>query len=119
MSGAQIGHVPAEIVYYTPVFGALVLAFYRLWSLVLEDRALIPVKRRYWLRATALTALGVLLFEVMTEPIGPPGSASAPPNASFDGAVESAPTGAIEALMPARRTLAATVVWSSRVRSIG
>ncbi|MFI0606497.1 MAG: hypothetical protein ACH37Z_01215 [Anaerolineae bacterium] len=69
VSGAQIGHVPAEIVYYTPVFGALVLAFYRLWSLVLEDRALIPVKRRYWLRATALTALGVLLFEVMTEPM--------------------------------------------------
>lgn len=69
VSGIQIDHVPAEILYYTPVFGALVLSFYRLGVLVLEDRALIPVKRRHWLRATTLTALGVLLFEVMTEPM--------------------------------------------------
>lgn len=69
VSGIQLDHVPAEILYYTPVFGALVLSFYRLWALVLEDHALIPVKRRHWLRATALAALGVLLFEVMTEPM--------------------------------------------------
>jgi len=69
VSGRQWAGVPIEILYYVPVFGALVLSFYRLWALLLDDAALIPVKRRRWLRSIGIAAVGVLLFEVMVEPM--------------------------------------------------
>lgn len=69
VSGRQLAGVPIELLYYVPVFGALVLSFYRLWALLLDDAALIPMRRRRWLRSIGIAALGVLLFEVMVEPM--------------------------------------------------
>ena len=43
--GGFVNGVPLAIVYYVPVFAALVIGFYRYWSLVLDDALLIPVRR--------------------------------------------------------------------------
>jgi len=67
--GGFVNGVPLAIVYYVPVFAALVLGFYRYWSLVLDDALLIPVRRIRWGRGLVLTTLAVLLFELMVEPM--------------------------------------------------
>jgi hypothetical protein len=69
LSGYRIGLVPIEALYYVPVFMALVLAFSRYWGFVIDDAALVPVRRTRWLRALGLTCLAVVLFEVMIEPM--------------------------------------------------
>ena len=51
VSGTYILGVPIEILYYVPVFTALVIAFYKYWNFVIDDAALVPVKKRKWLRA--------------------------------------------------------------------
>ncbi len=68
-SGYRIGLAPVEALYYVPVFTALVLAFYRYWSFVIDDEALVPVIRTRWLRALGLTLLAVVMFELLIEPI--------------------------------------------------
>ncbi|MFM7266076.1 MAG: hypothetical protein ACKOZW_10920 [Cyanobium sp.] len=65
----RLAGVPLEFLYYVPVFAALVLGFYRYWSFVLDDALLIPVLRIRWWRGLALTAVAVLLFELMVEPM--------------------------------------------------
>jgi hypothetical protein len=67
--GGFVNGVPVAIVYYVPVFAALVIGFYRYWSLVLDDTLLIPVRRIRWGRGLVLTTLAVLLFELMVEPM--------------------------------------------------
>jgi hypothetical protein len=67
--GGFVNGVPVAIVYYVPVFAALVIGFYRYWSLVLDDTLLIPVRRIRWGRGLLLTTLAVLLFELMVEPM--------------------------------------------------
>jgi hypothetical protein len=64
-----IGLAPLEILYYVPVFTALVLGFAKYWFFVIDDTALAPVRRQRWLRSLGLTALAVLLFELMIEPM--------------------------------------------------
>jgi hypothetical protein len=61
--------VPWEILYYVPVFLALVIAFYKYWSFLIDDMPLVPVRRQKWLRATGLTILAVVMFELMVEPM--------------------------------------------------
>jgi hypothetical protein len=61
--------VPLEILYYVPVFTSLVIAFYKYWSFVIDDAALVPVKKRKWGRAVALAFIGVFLFELVVEPL--------------------------------------------------
>ncbi len=68
-SGIKVLNVPIEVLYYTPVFTGLVLAFYKYWTFVIDDLPLIPVKKRNWLRAVLLAFTGVFLFEVMIEPL--------------------------------------------------
>jgi hypothetical protein len=65
----RLGGVPLEFLYYVPVFAALVLGFYRYWGFVLDDALLIPMLRIRWWRGLALTAVAVLLFELMVEPM--------------------------------------------------
>jgi hypothetical protein len=67
--GGFVNGVPLAIVYYVPVFAALVIGFYRYWSLVLDDALLIPMRRIRWGRGLVLTTLAVLLFELMVEPM--------------------------------------------------
>jgi hypothetical protein len=67
--GPWLGGVPLAFLYYVPVFAALVLGFYRYWSLVIDDALLIPVLRIRWGRGLLLAFLAVLLFELMVEPM--------------------------------------------------
>ena len=70
LSGIQIFGVPIEALYYLPVFMGLVICFYKYWSFVLiEDKPLIPLKNRKWLRSFFLAFLAIFLFEVMIEPM--------------------------------------------------
>ncbi len=68
-SGVRILNVPLEVLYYVPVFSALVITFYKYWGLVIEGTPLIPPKRRSWLFGIGLAFVAVFLFELMIEPI--------------------------------------------------
>jgi len=67
--GLSIFNVPVEGLYYIPVFMALVISFYKYWSLVLDDALIAPVKKKKWLASLLLSLLGVFLFELMIEPM--------------------------------------------------
>ncbi len=69
VSGISWLGVPLEILYYVPVFTSLVIAFYKYWNFVIDDAALVPVKKRKWLRAIVLAFIGVFLFELVVEPL--------------------------------------------------
>lgn len=69
VSGISMLGVPLEILYYVPVFTTLVIAFYKYWNFVIDNAALVPVKKRKWLRAVVLAFIGVFLFELLVEPI--------------------------------------------------
>src|SRR5438105_1685881 len=69
LSGYQIGVAPVEALYYVPVFTALVIAFAKYWSFVIDDPALAPRRQRDWLRALGLTCAAVVLFEILVEPL--------------------------------------------------
>jgi hypothetical protein len=69
LSGYHLFNVPVEGLYYIPVFMALVISFYKYWSLVLDDELVAPVKRRRWLGSFIVSVLGVFLFELMIEPM--------------------------------------------------
>ncbi len=69
LSGYTIGLVPIEALYYVLVFTALVVAFSKYWSIVIDDPNQVPLRRTHWLRALGLTTLAVVLFEVMIEPV--------------------------------------------------
>ena len=49
VSGISLLGVPIEILYYVPVFTSLVIAFYKYWGFVIDDAALVPVKKRKWM----------------------------------------------------------------------
>lgn len=67
--GVWLAGVPLEMLYYVPVFSALVIGFYKYWMLILDGPPLIPVRRLHWLRGLLVTSLAVLLFELMVEPM--------------------------------------------------
>jgi hypothetical protein len=67
--GYSLFNVPVEGLYYIPVFTALVISFYKYWSLVLDDEPVVPVRRRRWGATFLISVLGVFLFELMIEPM--------------------------------------------------
>ncbi len=67
--GVMFFGVPVEILYYTPVFSALVIAFSKYWGFVIDEVPLLPMRRRKWLRGVLLAATAVLMFELMIEPM--------------------------------------------------
>jgi len=69
VSGISLLGVPLEILYYVPVFNSLVIAFYKFWNFVIDDVALVPVKKRKWLRAAGLAFIAVFFFELMVDPV--------------------------------------------------
>lgn len=69
VSGFKLLGVPIEILFYVPVFTSLVIAFYKYWSFVIDDIALVPVRKRKWLRAIMLGFIAVFFFELVVEPI--------------------------------------------------
>ena len=69
ISGIKIAGAPIEALYYVPVFMSLVIGFYKFWSLSVARIPVVPPGRLPWLRTLGLPALGVLLFELMIEPM--------------------------------------------------
>ena len=67
--GPTIINVPIEVFYYVPFFMALVISFYKYWGLVLDDELIVPAKKRHWLGSLAVVVAGILLFELMIEPM--------------------------------------------------
>jgi hypothetical protein len=59
--------IPWGSLYYIPVFMALVIGFYKYWSLVIDNKILLPIKKIKWGRYLAVSVVGVLLFEVMID----------------------------------------------------
>ena len=68
-TGDKFLGVNVEVFYYVPVFMALVIGFYKYWSLWLDKAPVVPVKKKPWARNLLLTTIGVLLFELMIEPM--------------------------------------------------
>lgn len=60
-------NIPWAAFYYIPVFMALIVSFYKYWSLVIDKQLIIPVKNLKLLSSFAISALGVFLFEIMIE----------------------------------------------------
>ncbi len=69
VSGFTVAGVPIEALYYVPVFLALILGFHGYWSYVIEGEAVVPRPGTRWLGLMLRTLLGVLLFEIMIEPM--------------------------------------------------
>lgn len=69
VSGISMMGVPIEILYYVPVFTTLVITFYKYWCFVIDSAALVPVRKRKWLRAVILAFIGVFFFELLVEPV--------------------------------------------------
>lgn len=67
--GPRIWNVPVEVFYYIPVFTALIIGFYKYWASVLDNAAVIPERKVRWVRSFGLTAVAVILFELMVEPM--------------------------------------------------
>ena len=67
--GVFIAGVPIEALYYVPVFMTLVISLYKYWTFSIDGELLVPVAKTKWLRNLILTASGVLLFELMIEPM--------------------------------------------------
>ena len=69
VSGLKLIGLPMEILYYVPVFLALIISFYKYWSFVIDGVPVVPLVRTPWLRTFAVSVAGVLLFELMVEPM--------------------------------------------------
>ena len=61
--------IPVNVIFYIPVFMALVIGFYNYWCLALDDKPVMPMKKRKWGRDFIIAAVGILLFEIMVEPM--------------------------------------------------
>lgn len=62
-------NVPMTLFYYVPIFGALVIGFYKYWSYSIEGTPLLPVKKKKLFRSFIIAFVGVFLFEMMIEPM--------------------------------------------------
>jgi len=69
LGGHTLLGAPVEAFVYVPVFMALVVSFTKYWVFYLNDKPIIPLPRRPWLRSLAVTAVAVLLFELTVEPM--------------------------------------------------
>jgi len=67
--GVFVAGVPLEALYYVPVFMTLVICLYKYWAFRIDGVLLVPSGRTNWGRNLLLTAGGVLLFELMIEPM--------------------------------------------------
>ena len=67
--GIQFFGVPIEALYYVPVFLSLIIGFYKYWSFVINEVPVVPLARIPWFRTLWITALSVLVFELMIEPM--------------------------------------------------
>ncbi len=70
LRGGFIANVPLlDMLYYTPVFTSLVIAFYKYWSFWIDAEPLIPSKHRNWGRSILIAFLAVFLLEVLVHPL--------------------------------------------------
>ena len=60
---------PVGVLYYVPVFMALVIGFYKYWNFMIFDKPIVPLRKRKWFRSLLISVIGVFLFELMIEPM--------------------------------------------------
>ncbi len=61
--------IPLNAVFYIPVFMALATGFYDYWCLAVDNKPVMPMKKRKWGRDLIIATIGILLFEIMVEPM--------------------------------------------------
>jgi hypothetical protein len=61
--------VPKDALYYVPVCLALMIGFYKYWSFAIDQKNLIPVKKRNWFQCLGISAIAIFLFEIMIDPM--------------------------------------------------
>jgi hypothetical protein len=69
ISGYYFINIPIEAFYYMPVFMILTICFYKYFSLYIDRKPLIPVKKKNWVRDFFIASIGVFFFELMVEPM--------------------------------------------------
>lgn len=62
-------NVPAQLFYYVPVFTALVIGFYKYWSLVMERGPTLSPLPGHWWRSLIISFVAVFMFELMVDPM--------------------------------------------------
>jgi len=62
-------NIPWKAFYYIPVFMALILSFFKYWSLLIDKILIPPIKNAKLGRNLMISVLGVFLFELMVEPM--------------------------------------------------
>jgi len=60
---------PIGTLYYIPVTLALIIGFYKYWSFLIDGKNLIPVKKRNWFQCLGISAIAIILFEIMIDPM--------------------------------------------------
>jgi hypothetical protein len=61
--------LPWSAFYYIPVFMTLVIGFYKYWSLMIDNKLLMPMKKIKWGKELIIVLLAVIFFEIMIEPM--------------------------------------------------
>lgn len=61
--------IPWHVFYYMPVFLSLIIGFYKYFSFVIDRRPLVPVNKSKLFRNFIIALIGILLFEIMIEPM--------------------------------------------------
>jgi len=69
LSNIYIANVPIEVLYYIPVFSALIIGFYKYWTHAIDAKPLVPEKNIKWIKSLILSVVSVLLFELIVEPM--------------------------------------------------
>lgn len=64
-----IMNVPVQAIYYIPVFITLIITFYKYWSFVISEKLVVPQKSFGWVSGLLFTLLGVIMFELVVEPM--------------------------------------------------
>jgi len=62
-------NVPLVALYYIPVFMALVISFYKFWSVFIEHKIIAPFSKSEWKRKLLISFIGILLLEIMVDPM--------------------------------------------------
>ena len=62
-------NIPWAAMYYIPVFMTLVIGFYKYFSLLIDKKLLMPMRKLRWGRDLIIVLLAVILFEIMIEPM--------------------------------------------------
>jgi hypothetical protein len=68
-SFGYLGQIPAEIIFYIPVFYIIVISFYKFWMLILSDKLLVPSHHKITVRNALTAAFWIFCLEILISPL--------------------------------------------------